>query len=60
MSSVIDNYDTNKQWDVVTVVLYNRNMFEQLKSKILYPSLENVFTKEVTDFLHIYFPIQNG
>ncbi len=30
-SSVIDNDDTNKQWPVVTVVLYNKNMFELMK-----------------------------
>ncbi len=31
MSSVIDNDDKNKQWDVLTVVLYNKNMFELMK-----------------------------
>ncbi len=39
MSTVIGNYDTNKQWAVVGVVLYNKNYVQ---------------TNEVTDFCIMY------
>ncbi len=38
MSTVIGNYDTNKQWAMVGVVLYSKN---------------DVQTNEVTDFLYL-------
>ncbi len=60
MSSVIDNDDKNKQWAVVTVVLYSKDMFKLIKWKILYQTLENIFTKEVTDFMNIRLPILKG
>ncbi len=49
-TSVIGNYDINKQWAVVEGVLYSRNIcFELLKYKIFYSTFE-IILKEVIDF----------
>ncbi len=41
---------------VITVVLYSKDLFKLIKHQ----TLENIFTKEVTDFMHIRLPILKG
>ncbi len=52
MSSIIDNDDINKQWVVVTIVLYSKQMSKFMKYKISKGTVEKILIKEVTDFAH--------
>ncbi len=54
MSFIIGNDNTNKQWAVVTVVLYNKKkMFKLVKYKFSKVALDTTLKKEIIDFMYI-------
>ncbi len=59
MSSVIDNDDTNNQWPVVTVVLYQKKNVQTNEVKE-FVTLENILTNEVIDFMHMRLSTLKG
>ncbi len=56
MSSVVGNYNTNKQRAVVEVAINRKENVQTIEVK----DFENIRTKEVKDFIHIRLPILKG